>query len=43
MVKYIWQPQYVEKFRCQGNKCEARCCKYWKIKIDDFSLKNIKN
>ncbi|MBR1807038.1 MAG: flagellin lysine-N-methylase [Selenomonadaceae bacterium] len=35
MKKYLYfQPQYVAKFRCDGSKCNARCCKNWNIFID---------
>lgn len=29
-----FQPEYVEKFKCDGAKCHARCCKNWSIFID---------
>ncbi len=35
MKKYLYfQPQYVAKFKCDGSKCNARCCKNWGIFID---------
>ena len=34
--KYF-QPTYVKKFKCDGSKCDARCCKYWIIDIDKKS------
>ena len=35
MKKYLYfQPQYVAKFKCDGSKCNARCCKNWNIFID---------
>ena len=34
--KYF-QPAYVKKFKCDGSKCEASCCKYWIIDIDKAS------
>ena len=33
------QAKYVGKFQCNGKKCNARCCKAWKITIDDETLK----
>lgn len=42
MIKYIWQPQYVELFQCKGDECSAKCCKYWRIEIDTASLKKYK-
>ncbi|MBR0061948.1 MAG: flagellin lysine-N-methylase, partial [Selenomonadaceae bacterium] len=33
--KYLYfQPEYVGKFKCDGAKCNARCCKGWVIEID---------
>lgn len=29
-----FQPEYVSKFKCDGAKCNARCCKNWTIDID---------
>ena len=29
-----FQPEYVNKFKCDGQKCKAHCCKYWGIDID---------
>ena len=29
-----FQPEYVSKFRCNGQLCQANCCKYWNIEID---------
>ncbi|MBR0261581.1 MAG: flagellin lysine-N-methylase [Selenomonadaceae bacterium] len=29
-----FQPEYVGKFKCDGSKCNARCCKNWIIGID---------
>ena len=34
--KYF-QPAYVKNFKCDGSKCDARCCKYWIIDIDKKS------
>lgn len=30
-----FQPQYVGEFKCDGSKCNARCCKGWRIDIDE--------
>ena len=39
--KYLYfQPEYVSKFKCDGAKCGARCCKEWTIAIDEASYKN---
>lgn len=36
--KFLYfQPQYVGKFKCDGSKCNARCCKNWTIDIDKAS------
>ena len=32
-----FQPEYVSKFKCDGAKCNARCCKSWNIFIDNTS------
>ena len=38
--KYLYfQPEYVSKFKCDGAKCNARCCKNWGIFIDKASYK----
>ena len=29
-----FQPEYVSKFKCDGSKCNAACCKDWSILID---------
>ena len=29
-----FQPEYVGKFKCNGAKCAARCCKNWNIFVD---------
>lgn len=38
--KYF-QPEYVSKFKCDGAKCNARCCKNWRIDIDEAAYKKI--
>ena len=30
----ILQPKYVADFRCDGSKCNAKCCGKWRIDID---------
>lgn len=33
--KYIYiQPEYIKQFRCDGQKCNAKCCRKWNIPID---------
>ena len=32
-----FQPEYVGKFKCDGAKCNARCCKNWRVFIDKDS------
>ena len=34
-----FQPEYVSKFKCYGSKCNARCCKGWRIDIDAATYK----
>ena len=35
LKKYLYfQPEYVREFRCDGSKCNARCCKSWNIEVD---------
>ncbi len=29
------QPSYVEKFKCDGKICGARCCRDWRIVVDE--------
>ena len=37
---YIYfQPEYVSKFKCDGAKCKARCCKGWTVDIDEATYK----
>lgn len=28
------EPEYVKKFRCDGRKCDAKCCRGWQVDID---------
>ena len=40
MKKFLYfQPEYVGKFKCDGSKCDARCCKGWTITIDAATYK----
>ncbi len=32
---FYFQPQYVDKFKCDGSKCNAHCCSGWNIFIDE--------
>ena len=35
MKKFLYfQPEYVREFQCDGAKCNARCCRGWRILID---------
>ncbi len=36
--KYF-QPEYVSKFKCDGQACSARCCRNWNISIDKKTYK----
>ena len=36
---FYYQPEYVDKFKCDGAKCNARCCKNWNIFIDKETYK----
>ena len=38
--KFVYfQPEYVSKFKCDGQFCNAHCCKYWRIDIDKKTYK----
>ena len=38
--KFLYfQPCYVGKFKCDGSKCDARCCKVWNDFIDEETHK----
>ncbi|MBR3499350.1 MAG: hypothetical protein IKO05_10205 [Selenomonadaceae bacterium] len=40
MKKFLYfQPEYVSRFKCDGAKCNARCCKGWRIDIDAATYK----
>ena len=34
-----FQPEYVSKFQCNGQACDAHCCKRWRIDIDRKTYK----
>jgi len=35
MKKFLYvQPKYIREFKCDGAKCNARCCRGWQILID---------
>ena len=37
---FYFQPQYVSKFKCDGSKCDAHCCREeWNILIDEETFK----
>ena len=37
---FYFQPQYVNKFKCDGSKCDAHCCQEcWNIFIDEETYK----
>ena len=37
------QPEYVSKFKCDGQSCEAHCCRGWRISIDKKTYKKYAN
>ena len=40
MKKFLYfQPEYVSRFKCDGSKCNARCCKAWNIYIETAAYK----
>ena len=40
MKKFLYfQPEYVSRFKCDGSKCDARCCKAWNIYIETAAYK----
>ncbi len=40
MEKFLYfQPEYVSRFKCDGSKCNARCCKGWIVIIDEATYK----
>ena len=38
--KIFFRPDYVEKFKCDGQKCKAHCCRGWRIDIDKKTYKS---
>ncbi|MBR3498423.1 MAG: flagellin lysine-N-methylase [Selenomonadaceae bacterium] len=37
---FYFQPQYVSRFKCDGSKCDAHCCKEeWNIAVDEDTRK----
>ena len=36
---FYFQPQYVNKFKCDGSKCNAHCCGRWSIFIDENTFR----
>ena len=37
---FYFQPQYVSRFKCDGSKCDAHCCKEeWNIAVDEDTYK----
>ena len=41
-----YQFKYVDRFKCDGSKCDAKCCKNWTINIDQATYnkyRHIKN
>lgn len=38
----FFQPKYVKKFHCDGQKCGAQCCKSWIIDIDKKTYEKYK-
>ena len=34
-----YQPEYVRKFKCNGQACSAHCCRRWRITIDKKTFK----
>ena len=32
---YCVRPKYINEFRCDGKACESRCCKGWRISVDN--------
>ena len=39
----FFQPEYVSKFKCNGQLCNAKCCKNWIIDIDKITYKKYKS
>ena len=42
--KYVFlQPEYYARFKCDGQKCNAYCCKGWNIVIDEKTYRKYRN
>lgn len=39
----ILEPDYVSKFKCDGTKCNSKCCKNWTIDIDGATVSKYKH
>ena len=39
---YAYQLKYVDNFKCDGNKCNAKCCHGWRIQIQDDTYEKYK-
>ncbi|WP_173443803.1 flagellin lysine-N-methylase [Selenomonas ruminantium] len=37
-----YEPEYVGKFKCEGDKCGALCCKDWEVTIDKETYQKYK-
>ena len=42
-VYTYYQPKYVSKFKCDGQKCSAKCCRNWTITIDPKTYEKYSN
>ena len=44
MERYIClQPEYASRFRCDGTRCQSRCCRDWGVTLDDASIENYRH
>lgn len=39
----VFRPIYVREFKCDGEFCGSRCCRNWKISIDEETRKNFQS
>ena len=39
----IYRPTYVTRFKCNGQACGSRCCRDWRITVDDDTRKKFLN
>ena len=39
MIYECFQPKYFSRFKCDGQKCNAHCCRKWRIDIDKKTYK----